>query len=231
MKKAMLLTLIAALLVMGISVAPVQAATTGTVISSSAAEPEPYYARAVKLENGNLLSTFTRRFPGTADWTGMKPFPFYQSTDGGATWSLLSEIDPNNYGLDRNQQGMTTLYVLPQKVGDYPAGTLLFASTDWNNSVPYTIHIWRSTDNGATWQFHSNLAARGTAGTQRTWEPEFSVTSDGRLICYYSDERQPGYNQAIAREISSDGGLTWGTTVLSSAIRRTGTGVRGCRGS
>ncbi|WP_405113206.1 AbfB domain-containing protein [Paenibacillus sp. FSL K6-1217] len=210
MKKAMLLTLIAALFVMGISVAPVQASTTGTVISSSAAEPEPYYARAVKLENGNLLSTFTRRFPGNADWTGMKPFPFYQSTDGGATWSLLSEIDPNNYGLDRNQQGMTTLYVLPQKVGDYPAGTLLFASTDWNNSVPYTIHIWRSTDNGASWQFHSNLAARGTAGTQRTWEPEFSVTSDGRLICYYSDERQPGYNQAIAREISSDGGLTWG---------------------
>ncbi|WP_238651887.1 AbfB domain-containing protein [Paenibacillus piscarius] len=211
MKKAMLLTLIAALFVMGVSVAPVQAATTGTVISSSAAEPEPYYARAVKLENGNLLSTFTRRFPGNADWTGMKPFPFYQSTDGGATWSLLSEIDPNNYGLDRNQQGMTTLYVLPQKVGDYPAGTLLFASTDWNNSVPYTIHIWRSTDNGASWQFHSNLAARGTAGTQRTWEPEFSVTSDGRLICYYSDERQPGYNQAIAREISSDGGLTWGS--------------------
>lgn len=210
MKKAMLLTLIAALLIMGISVAPVQAATTGTVISSSAAEPEPYYSRAVKLEGGNLLSTFTRRFPGNTDWAGMKAFPFYRSTDGGATWSQLSEIDPNNYGLDRNQQGMTTLYVLPQQVGNYPAGTLLFASTDWNNSVPYTIHIWRSTDNGATWQFHSNLAARGTAGTQRTWEPEFSVTSDGRLICYYSDERQPGYNQAIAQEISSDGGLTWG---------------------
>ncbi|WP_244905532.1 AbfB domain-containing protein [Paenibacillus physcomitrellae] len=164
----------------------------------------------MKLANGDILSTFTRKFPGNTGWTGMQPFPFYRSTDGGATWSLLSEIDPNNYGLNRDQQGMTTLYVLPQKVGAYPAGTLLFASTDWDNSVPYTIHIWRSTDNGATWQFHSNLAARGTAGTKRTWEPEFSVTSDGRLICYYSDERQAGYNQAIAQEISSDGGLTWG---------------------
>jgi hypothetical protein len=54
------------------------------------------------------------------------------------------------------------------------------------------------------------MAARGTAGTQRTWEPEFAVTADRRLICYYSDERQPGYNQAIAQEISPDGGLTWG---------------------
>ncbi|XID90490.1 AbfB domain-containing protein [Paenibacillaceae bacterium WGS1546] len=190
--------------------ASVQAAATGSVIYSSATESEPYYARAVKLDNGDILATFTRRFPGTAGWVGMQPFPFYRSTDNGRTWSLFSEIDPNDYGLNRDQQGMTTLYVLPQQVGAYPAGTLLFASTDWNNSEAYTIHIWRSVDNGATWQLHSHLAPRRTAGTMRTWEPEFAVSPDGRLICYYSDEGQPGYNQAIAQEISSDGGLTWG---------------------
>ena len=77
------------------------------------------------------------------------------------TWSSYSQIDPNNYGLNRDQQGMTTLYVLPQQVGAYPAGTLLFASSDWSAGTQYTIHIWRSTDNGATWQLHSNLAAQG----------------------------------------------------------------------
>ncbi|MGG6314291.1 AbfB domain-containing protein [Paenibacillus macerans] len=210
-KSFLLLSLTVILFTTVIGASPVSAATTGSVVYGNDAEPEPYYTRAVKLANGDILSTFTRKFPGNAGWVGMQPFPFYRSSDNGATWSLLSEIDPNNFGLNRNQQGMTTLYVLPQQVGNLPAGTLLFASTDWDNSAPYTIHIWRSTDNGATWQLHSHLAARGTAGTQRTWEPEFNVTSDGRLICYYSDERKPGYNQAIAQEISSDGGLTWGS--------------------
>jgi len=210
LKSLFLLVMSTILLFTAAGVLPVDAATTGTVISGRSDEPEPYYTRAVKLSNGDILTTFTRKFPGNTGWVGMEPFPFYRSTDNGLTWSLFSEIDPNNYGMNRNQQGMTTLYVLPQQVGVYPAGTLLFASTDWDNSASHTIHIWRSTDNGATWQFHSNLAARGTAGTKRTWEPEFSITSDGRLICYYSDERQPGYNQAIAQEISNDGGLTWG---------------------
>lgn len=210
LKSSMILALVLTMVSAIFAVPPAHAATTGSVVYSSATEPEPYYSRAVKLDNGNILATFTPKFPGNAGWAGMQPFPFYQSTDNGSTWSLLSQIDPNAYGLNRDQQGMTTLYVLPQQIGAYPAGTLLFASTDWNNAVPQTIHIWRSTDNGATWQLHSHMAARGTAGTQRTWEPEFAVTGDGRLICYYSDERQPGYNQAIVQEISPDGGLTWG---------------------
>ncbi|WP_308637647.1 AbfB domain-containing protein [Paenibacillus silvisoli] len=187
------------------------AATTGSAIYSNASEPEPYYARAVKLGNGDVIATFTRKFPVNTGWAGMQPFNFYRSSDNGKTWSYLSQIDPNSFGLNRDKQAMTTLYVLPQQLGSYPAGTLLFATSDWDPGATYTIHIWRSTDNGATWQLHSNLAAQGGAGTHHTWEPEFAVSSDGRLICYYSDERQAGYNQALAREISSDGGLTWGS--------------------
>lgn len=192
------------------SPSPAFAATTGTAISSSSAEPNPYYARAVKLGNGDVLATFTRQFPGASNWTGMLPFNFYKSSDNGATWSYYSTLDPNNFGLNGSQMAMETLYALPQQVGSFPAGTLLFAASDWSAGTAYTIHVWRSTDNGATWQLHSNLAAQGGSGTHHTWEPEFSVTSDGRLICYYSDERQAGYNQAIAHEISNDGGLTWG---------------------
>lgn len=205
-----LLILSIVLIILTIEVVPLNAATIGSPVFSSENEPDPYYVRAVKLDNENILTTFTPQFPGSSNWEGMRPFPIYQSTDHGDTWSLLSEIDPNDYGLKRDMQGMTTLYVLPQQVGEFPEGTLLFASTDWDNNSEYTIHIWRSTNNGVTWDFHSSLAARGTAGTKRTWEPEFAVTNDGRLICYYSDERQPGYNQAIAQEISNDGGLTWG---------------------
>lgn len=207
--KATALVIALLLLSQTLLVSSMQAATLGTVIYSNPSEPEPYYTRAVELSNGEVLTTFTRRFPGNTNWSGMQPFNFYRSTDSGKSWSLLSQIDPNDYGLDRDKQGMTTLYVLPQQAGNLPAGTLLFASTDWGTHQ-YTIHIWRSTDNGATWQLHSHLAARGGGGTNRTWEPEFTISSDGQLICFYSDERQPGYNQAIAREISNDGGLTWG---------------------
>lgn len=209
-KIALLLSFMLTLLAPLFVITSAKAATSGSLIYSNTAEPEPYYTRAVKLNNGNILATFTRRFPGNTNWVGMQPFNFYRSTDNGLTWSSYSQIDPNNYGLNRDQQGMTTLYVLPQQVGIYPAGTLLFASSDWSAGTQYTIHIWRSTDNGATWQLHSHLAAQGGAGTHHTWEPEFAVSSDGRLICYYSDERQAGYNQALAQEISSDGGLTWG---------------------
>ena len=44
------------------------------------------------------------------------------------------------------------------------------------------------------------------------WEPFLTVTPDGRLICFYSDERYSagsGYNQLLAHKISADGGLTW----------------------
>jgi hypothetical protein len=179
-----------------------QAATTGSVIYSNVDEPEPYYTRAVKLSNGDILTTFTRKFPVSSGFVGgMQPFNFYRSTDNGKTWSYYNQIDPNDYGLNRDKQAMTTLYVLPRKLGIYPAGTLLFASSDWNADSTYTIHIWRSTDNGATWQLHSNLAPRGT-NPRSVWEPEFAVSSDGRLICFYSDERQgdvtteEGYNQS-----------------------------------
>ncbi|MBB6669975.1 AbfB domain-containing protein [Cohnella nanjingensis] len=212
MKKNRLLvfSLVLFLLMQMFVVGPVHAATSGSVVYSNASEPEPYYARAVKLGNGDVIATFTRKFPVNTSWAGMQPFDFYRSSDNGRTWTYLSQIDPNNFGLTRDKQAMTTLYVLPQQVGAYPVGTLLFASTDWDPGATYTIHIWRSTDNGAHWQLHGNLAAQGGSGTHHTWEPEFAVSSDGRLVCYYSDERQAGYNQAIAREISSDGGLTWG---------------------
>jgi hypothetical protein len=134
---------------------------------------------------------------------------FYKSSDDGKTWSRVSTLDPSNYdGLSRDKMGMSGMYVLPRAVGNLPAGTILFALSDWNSSSEYCIHVWRSTDNGASWQFHSNLAPRGNV-TSSVWEPEFILTDDNKLVCYYSDERQSGYDQCIAEEISFDGGVTW----------------------
>ena len=181
----------------------------GTTIYGNEADSQSFYERMVELPNGDLLATWCREFPVVTGWQGMKSFYFYTSKDKGKTWTQISELDPAQFdGLSRDKMGMPGLYVLPQQMGNYPAGTILFATSDWNTASEYCIHIWSSTDNGATWNFHGNLAPRGNT-TASVWEPEFIVSSDGRLICYYSDERQPGYDQCLALEVSSDGGKTW----------------------
>ncbi len=168
-----------------------------------------FYERIVEMDNGDLLATWCREFPVTRGWAGMKSYYFYTSTDDGATWSQISTLDPSSYGcLSRDKMGMHGLYVLPQALGDFPVGTILFATSDWSRDSQYCIHIWRSNDNGLTWEKHSDLAPRSdSAGS--VWEPEFAVSKDGRLVCYYSDERHQNYDQCLALEISSDGGITW----------------------
>ncbi|MDR2477187.1 MAG: AbfB domain-containing protein [Treponema sp.] len=179
----------------------------GITIYGNEADNRCFYERMVELSNGDLLATWMRNFPIASGWTGMRTFYFYSSSDKGKTWKQTSEFDPAAFGFMREKQGMPGLFVLPQTLGDYPAGTILFATTDWNTESEYTIHIFRSNDNGASWDFHSSLAKRGD---RNTWEPEFAVSADGRLVCYYSDERQAGYDQCLALEISDNGGKTWG---------------------
>lgn len=179
----------------------------GVTIYGDSINKNSFYERVVELSNGELLATWMREFPVNTNWTGMETPQFYKSYDQGKTWSYYSEIVPENYGISKDKLGMPGLYVFPQALGNYPAGTILYAASDWNTDSAYTIHIWRSTDQGETWQLHSELAARGS---RSTWEPEFAISADGRLVCYYSDERQEGYDQCIAYEVSSDGGVTWG---------------------
>jgi hypothetical protein len=182
---------------------------TGTHIYGSSSVPRSFYERVVELENGDLLATWCREFPIVTGWKGMKSFYFYKSSDNGATWTHVSTLDPSNYsGLSRDKQGMPGLFVLPQACGEFPAGTILFATNDWDTNNPYAVHIWRSTDNGLTWQKHGDLAPRNAMKTS-VWEPEFAISADGRLVCYYSDEQQRGYDQCLVLEISDDGGLTW----------------------
>lgn len=205
----------------------------GSYIFGNSNDNRAFYERMVQLDNGDLLCTFMRNFP-PSDWSQTtKSFYFYKSSDEGKTWSQVSELNASqNGGFDVGKQGMPGLFVLPQQLGEYPAGTILFATTDWSDNA-YSIHIWRSTDQGQSWQYHSSLAARGqndgvTKGNN-TWEPEFAVSSDGRLVCYYSDERQIGYDQCIVREISSDGGITWGDYGIIVGDNDAPTGTKGWR--
>ena len=207
--RKMITIVMAGVMTLATSLSAYAGSVEGVKIYGDLSENRCFYERAVVLNNGDLLATWCREFPVVTGWQGMKSMYFYKSSDDGKTWSRVSTLDPSNYdGLSRDKMGMSGMYVLPRAVGNLPAGTILFALSDWNSSSEYCIHVWRSTDNGASWQFHSNLAPRGNV-TSSVWEPEFVLTDDNKLVCYYSDERQPGYDQCIAEEISFDGGVTW----------------------
>ncbi|MFF4716440.1 RICIN domain-containing protein [Streptomyces eurythermus] len=161
------------------------------------------YPRAVRLAhnggaNGRVLASVVT-FDGNNGIGAL-----HESTDNGATFHEVGRIsDPDAAA----GQGLCcgTLYELPRQVGALPAGTLLWAASvgqdEQNRRM--ALRIWRSDDVGRTWSYLSSCAvATGTGGL---WEPEFSIASDGALVCHYADETDPAHSQKLAAVRSYDG--------------------------
>jgi len=175
------------------------------------------YARAVQLRqngphNGKIYATFEQ-------YTHDTPvFPIYESTDDGEHWTRVGSVCDQENGWGMRFQPF--LFELPRPIGDLPAGTLLCAG----NSIPQDgsktkLDIYQSTDLGRTWCFVSSVASGGVAkpgGGTPVWEP-FLLMPDGRLICYFSDERDPRHSQKIVHRTSTDG-VTWGPVVDDIAL-------------
>lgn len=116
------------------------------------------------------------------------------------------------------------LFVLPEAWGGLEAGTLLCAGDAvtieknakkvsdagdgglWKTSLD----LYYSVDGGVTWRFHSTIAAggRNIMGYDPVWEP-FFVFNEGRLICYYSDERIPNGKQKLVYSLNMGTGGGW----------------------
>jgi hypothetical protein len=181
-------------------------------------DPGVMYARAVTLHhngdaNGTILTTFET-------YTNSTPyFPVYKSTDGGASWTYLSRVDDtvNGYGMRWNPQ----IYELPAALGNLPAGTLLEAGL----SVPANrssteILMYDSTDQGRSWHFLSSVAKGGAAFTADpntpVWEP-FLLMNNGKLLVYYSDQRDNSvHSQMLVHQTTTDG-VTWNPVVQDVA--------------
>lgn len=146
-------------------------------------------------------------------------WPIYRSTDGGETWTHISNVTDTVYNTNRKAQPM--LYELPQSVGNLPAGTLLLAG----NLVPddqssSRLVVYKSSDVGQTWSLLSTVDIGGpfeydpspTSTTTTIWEPFLYMDDYGHLICAYSDERQKddGVLQALSLRYTSDG-VNWST--------------------
>ena len=193
--------------------APVGAkAATGTFLPQATV-----YPRLVRLTYGPTASNGWI----VASTTGK----LFVSKDDGKTFAFLSEapVQPSS-----RPRCCATLYELPRAVGSLAAGTLLYSATYssgiTNPPQPRSpgaqartpreqgnpaIEIYVSTDQGAHWAYHSTpVQGRGEKGTGGLWEPQFSVSRDGALVMFWSDETYNCCSQKLSKIRTTDG-VTW----------------------
>lgn len=174
-------------------------------------DPRVLYARTAQLEDGTLLATWENYSPEPP----LVYFPIYKSTDNGYTWSELSRVQDTENGWGLRYQPF--LYVLPEALAGYEAGTVLLAGSAIPTDLSQTqIDLYASTDSGATWEFVSHIAAGGEArpnnGLTPVWEP-FLMQYKDTLICYYSDQRaNETYGQKMVHQTTTDL-KTWGDVI------------------
>jgi hypothetical protein len=157
------------------------------------------YARAVRLSTARRGRS--RTLLATFQGGGGPGFPLYRSDDDGRTWQKQSSVPTTGVSLQ------PFLYELPRAFAGLPKGALLFACNSLGTFTSTTIQLYASTDGGLTWQFLSTVAQGGppdtTNGATPVWEP-FLLLHDNKLICYYSDQRDPNFGQKLAHQTSTD---------------------------
>jgi hypothetical protein len=174
----------------------VLAAGAGKIMDTAPEHVE--YTRVIRLSNGTLLAA--------ADYfysTTNSVIRLYRSTDDGNSFSFLSEF---------RDTADPSLVIGAETIFEYPNGTVLLAFNAWNPTNELAgekLQVWKSTNGGVSWTF---LAQPEDMSTWQ-WEPEFAISSDGKLQLYYSFTPFKASNslnsQVIARRESSDGGATW----------------------
>ena len=124
------------------------------------------YPRFTELTDGTLLAT--------TSLSGHQPgyFPVFESSDGGAHWEWVSDIEDTENGWGMSAQ--PALAELTEDMGGFEAGTILASGNSWSGEGT-RIDLYASTDRARSWEFVSHVAEGGrpntTNGETPIWEP------------------------------------------------------------
>ncbi len=148
-----------------------------------------------------------------------KVFPIYESSDRGETWTSVGNIvETQNQSEENagNRWGMECcpqLFELPSDVGEMKKGGIICIGCVCPKDLSAThFDMYYSEDKGRNWKYMSSLVTdggRNFMGDDPVWEP-FILYDDvtESLICYYSDERYPQWNQKLVYQVTTDG-INW----------------------
>lgn len=131
-----------------------------------------------------------------------------RSDDRARSWSVIASVAESGRDLDNGNL---------IRLAD---GTVLLAMRSVVKGKSYRLPVYRSTDDGAHWNFLSTIAANehpDGRNDRGLWEPTFNVLADGALSVLYADEtaavENPSYNQLVSQRLSVDDGASWGTVI------------------
>ncbi len=130
------------------------------------------YARVAELQDGALLVTATVVGSNFFGGGPSQAFPVWESKDGGASWTWISNITDQVNGWGMSAQ--PALLELREPLGKFKPGTILASGNSWS-STGTRIDLYASTDKARTWEFVSHVAEGGppntTNGATPVWEP------------------------------------------------------------
>ena len=143
------------------------------------------------------------------------------SHDDARTWTPITTVAEPGRSLDNGE------------IIQLPNGSLLLtgrsviAKHTPGIRQSYHLPVYRSADDGKTWNFLSQVAvsepppyATGQP-SQGLWEPHFFLLPGGAVACAYADETQsaahPAYSQIVSEKVSRDSGATWGPAIVLAA--------------
>lgn len=180
------------------------------------------YPSIIKLEhqtnekdNGKLIATFYLDATPVGGARTNTNACIMVSDNDGKSWKHLARPE-ESMDLTLKAGQMAHIYELPAKVGDMPAGTLIYSANSVDFARKTTISLWRSFDCGKTWEQYVCIA-EGGGDREGVWEP-FTLynESDGYLYCFYSDDtgsKTAGdHDQTIVYKRSKDG-IKWSEKV------------------
>lgn len=174
------------------------------------------YPRMLFRKNGVWMIVYTvyRNHGYLVDSYGGNTLVIAISEDHGSNWREIAELSDHGRDLDNGQ------------LLELADGSLLLAcrSVIWQQS--YILPVYRSVDNGITWErisiIDENVGEEaGSLGNpdRGVYEPHMILLDDGSVAVMYASEKYacsiPGYSQVISEKISSDGGYTWSKELIT----------------
>ena len=165
------------------------------------------WARMVRLKNGEWLAAYA--VFGNPDGSRVR---VKKSADEMRSWTFLTEFGEAGRKLDNAN-------LLQSSNGD-----ILLAVRSLIDKKSYRVQVYKSLDNGKTFNLLSIIDANedpGEAADVGLWEPFLIELAPNKLAVFYASEKYskatPAFSQIIAEKISTDGGKTWGAEIRAVA--------------